>query len=481
MHRSGTSTVAAALVAAGASAKDSNATPGIDSILAALGGSWKQPPFEGLQPWALDAYRSQLRNLIEEALSDAPAGRIPVLRSPGLCLVAGQLAGVLRDDTAVVVVVRHPLEVARSLAETEGIPVAIGLALWETYNALLCEGLSSRPVHVVSYHELIDDPHRIVRLVEAAFGYDRELGQKTIGAVVKHLDADLRHHRVTSSDSESWLTIAQLRLWDQLAGAADTDQPTVLPTAHVSRAARQLLELDLTLASADPIGDTERRLLLGSAREVERSLRAELDEAIAVGEEHRLRYVTSVAERIEHADELSRGRADEIARLESRVLALSVDRTRVVQKWAAVEQALIDQASAAEQQSAKVEDLRASWQQQLADHAADVLRLHEAARQEVADHAAEVQRLHEEARQRALRVDELQVALAEAVGAHEADRSALQAANHVLIAELAAVNEHRQRLTADLLAISSSESWRLGHVLTWPVRILPGRRRARRE
>jgi hypothetical protein len=41
-----------------------------------------------------------------------------------------------------------------------------------------------------------------------------------------------------------------------------------------------------------------------------------------------------------------------------------------------------------------------------------------------------------------------------------------------LAAEVMAVNEHRDQLTADLLAVCSSQSWRLGHALTWPARAL---------
>ncbi len=60
----------------------------------------------------------------------------------------------------------------------------------------------------------------------------------------------------------------------------------------------------------------------------------------------------------------------------------------------------------------------------------------------------------------------------------EHERERLREANDLLLAELAAVNRHREQLVAELSATRESESWKLGRVLTWPVRV--GLRRDRK-
>ncbi len=40
--------------------------------------------------------------------------------------------------------------------------------------------------------------------------------------------------------------------------------------------------------------------------------------------------------------------------------------------------------------------------------------------------------------------------------------------------ELAALRHHRDAVVADHLAVMSSESWRVGHAVTWPVRLFRG-------
>jgi hypothetical protein len=138
--------------------------------------------------------------------------------------------------------------------------------------------------------------------------------------------------------------------------------------------------------------------------------------------------------------------------LEARILQLNSDRTRLIQEWAA-----------AEQLRSRVDDLQ---------HHFDKAR-------EVVDGAGML--LH---------------ATALAMGYPDpgpepgvlasleslADRARrLQDGNQRLTAELAAVTQHRDQLAADLLAVHTSRSWRLGRALTWPVRVLTGRgRRATR-
>jgi hypothetical protein len=65
--------------------------------------------------------------------------------------------------------------------------------------------------------------------------------------------------------------------------------------------------------------------------------------------------------------------------------------------------------------------------------------------------------------------------LSRALAAISRNRNHLVQENRSLSRELAAVNGHRQQLSDDLMAVCSSQSWRLGYALTWPARALSAR------
>ena len=56
------------------------------------------------------------------------------------------------------------------------------------------------------------------------------------------------------------------------------------------------------------------------------------------------------------------------------------------------------------------------------------------------------------------------------------ERERLRDANATLLNELDAVNGHREELVDDLTAMRSSESWKIGRALTWPLRVILRRR-----
>jgi hypothetical protein len=93
--------------------------------------------------------------------------------------------------------------------------------------------------------------------------------------------------------------------------------------------------------------------------------------------------------------------------------------------------------------------------------------------QQVADQAGEIERLTQQLDGlRRLRVQGLEH-LVESEAAH-ADLSAsideIRHREQALAAELVAVQRHREELAQAVNAICASESWRLGHALTWPAR-----------
>jgi hypothetical protein len=64
-----------------------------------------------------------------------------------------------------VVVIRDPIESARSLSRRDGTPLPLGLAMWELHMASLLGHLNGRLVTVVPYARLMEEDGLAERIV----------------------------------------------------------------------------------------------------------------------------------------------------------------------------------------------------------------------------------------------------------------------------------------------------------------------------
>jgi hypothetical protein len=177
MHRSGTSAVGGMLSQAGfdppSDLMDANAvnprgyweSQGLfhlhEALLARLGSAWDQP--ERLPPgWedseASRAWRQETLRHLERIFAGAKA---PLVKDPRLCLLLpGWMpwleSGLLRVE--MVLTLRHPLEVASSLAKAQNLPIQEGLRLWLEH-VLAAERISRGwPRVMVPFDALIQQP-----------------------------------------------------------------------------------------------------------------------------------------------------------------------------------------------------------------------------------------------------------------------------------------------------------------------------------
>lgn len=183
MHRSGTSAVTGALVALGfdvgadplMEATADNPTghfevkrlTGLDDeVLDAVGGRWSAPPAagpDGVKALADGDLGARARALTDEVF---PTGAW-VWKDPRAALLLPFWRAVLDPEPVAVVVLRHPLAVARSLAARDGMDVGYGLALWERYTRVLLRDLAGMRALVVDYDATMEHPREFVdRLVE---------------------------------------------------------------------------------------------------------------------------------------------------------------------------------------------------------------------------------------------------------------------------------------------------------------------------
>jgi hypothetical protein len=131
------------------------------AVLVALLGSWKRPPRR--LAWRLLGDRLAPLRDDAAALIRRMDRRSPwAWKDPRTSLTLPFWLPLL-PDLRVVVCVRDPLSVARSLAARDGLSIRAGLKLWEAYNReVLRASLPSRTI-VTSYEAYFADPEREIR------------------------------------------------------------------------------------------------------------------------------------------------------------------------------------------------------------------------------------------------------------------------------------------------------------------------------
>jgi len=219
MHRSGTSLAARVLQLLGVSLGDERllAEPGADNpagywenrlvrelddlVLAALGGSWDQPP--ALEPgWEhahqLDGLRVEAAAILDTTFG--PVGERPALfgwKDPRLCLLVPFWETVLPIDVSIVVV-RDPAQVADSLHVRNGFSAPHGAALWLRY---LLAATDDQRCHVLVDHDaLVNDLGPTMRHLAEALSLAAPSAE-VIAAGEAHLDPSLQHHQRRTADA----------------------------------------------------------------------------------------------------------------------------------------------------------------------------------------------------------------------------------------------------------------------------------------
>lgn len=208
MHRSGTSLIAKLLYQCGVylgsedqllGANSGNADGHFehkgflkinDALLHHFGGSWEFPP-QRQGNWhennVLESVRNDARALLAELSIRSPWGwkepRTTVLLPFWKSIVPG-----LRF----VICVRSPLEVAKSLAKRNKIPVEQGMILWHTYMRAALEDSAGSPRMITHYEDFFIDPEaeadRLVRFCELQ-------RPDNVSLIESGLRPELRHQR----------------------------------------------------------------------------------------------------------------------------------------------------------------------------------------------------------------------------------------------------------------------------------------------
>ena len=237
MHRSGTSAVARLLNLMGAYFGGENISTGVsaenekgfwerldvrslnDSMLHNANCDWDR-----IAELDLNAIPEDFQNAYHRSARDIvlnlDAHRPWFIKEPRLCILLPLWRPALELPFCVHVF-RHPVEVAHSLKVRNGIPIRVGLALWEAYNAKAIASSSDLPRFFLSYSELLSSPEPVVNQLRDAMssssGY--EFRTPSAAELAGALDGSLRHQRHEIDGTGGSPTKSQLALYELLADA----------------------------------------------------------------------------------------------------------------------------------------------------------------------------------------------------------------------------------------------------------------------
>lgn len=238
------------------------------TALTELPENWLDRPVTGL-------VRQRLADLMAAEFRDGPAA----IKDPRLCRVLPMWQSIARQTgrkAVVLMAVRHPLDVAKSLEKRDGMPLAVGLLLWLRY---VCEAeRDSRTLAriVVDYDTLLADWRGEVKRIASTLQIDwPTTPDQAYSQITDFISQDLRHHHTpTKSLQMPAGEIGGLALAVYQALRAEPINSTVIDAALVRM--KDWTEDNLGLVAA--LGGTLYRALetdrkLVAAQAVEQDLR----------------------------------------------------------------------------------------------------------------------------------------------------------------------------------------------------------------
>ena len=188
------------------------------------------------------------RQVIREIVVNMDAHRPWFVKEPRFCLTFGVWRPVLEMPVCVLIF-RNPLDVAKSLNERNGMPLTVGLALWEAYNARALESSQGLNRVVLSYEALMSNSSVAVgKLLDALGQEGYVLRRPAKRELLAFLDDELRHHRTGDADIRGAVSEAQVALFDQLREAERSGDAGTLPSLD-GASIETLAQYETTLAS----------------------------------------------------------------------------------------------------------------------------------------------------------------------------------------------------------------------------------------
>ena len=247
-----------------------------ERVFRALGSSWDDPrplPLGWPQVPAVQELQQEILGIVQRDFAGKAAWAV---KDPRLCRLWPLWEEVLaRIGVAprFLIIMRHPDEVADSLARRNGMPAWKAGLLYLDHSLQAEQATRSRPRLFTTYDRLIEDGPGVAQRIAYALGLG-SIPNPFAGAAASFLDPSLRHHQAPPSRDRShpWA----LRLYE--AAAADAEPSEVFAAVGESfAAARDLLGPWLEEEAASRRQALEATAILAADIEIARRSFAERD------------------------------------------------------------------------------------------------------------------------------------------------------------------------------------------------------------
>jgi hypothetical protein len=168
-----------------------------DAVLNELGGSWDHPPRIDVPGWENEPNLHHLcekaADLVSRFESREPWG----WKDPRNCLTLPFWRKLL-PETKILICVRNPLAVAKSLLLRDGIPIEEALDLWLTYNRRLLDAAPIESRLVTHCETYLRDPRTELRRVLRWAGISAT--ERQMDQACQRIAPTLLHHHMTMDD-----------------------------------------------------------------------------------------------------------------------------------------------------------------------------------------------------------------------------------------------------------------------------------------
>ena len=145
------------------------------------------------------AVENCVSGLQNKALSDEPL----VIKDPRSSLTLPVWEDVIDEKPPVIIMLRNPENVAKSLLKRDKMPAYMAFELWERYTFSSLELAKENPRLLVDYDALIDSPEvTMSRVIEFLNENDIKLKKEAGNSYLKHLRKNLRHQKGKAHNSE---------------------------------------------------------------------------------------------------------------------------------------------------------------------------------------------------------------------------------------------------------------------------------------
>jgi hypothetical protein len=184
-----------------------------DALLSSAGGSWDQPPGRDSLVATSDTARRQVNQVMDRLLSECASAPL-LVKDPRIPVLLPVWDHVVGSTLLPVLVVRHPLESAQSLANRNSMHISAGLALWEmTWRGIL-EALDGMTAYVVRFDRMLADPQCAADLMTWVRDHlPAELAEQVTVTTTSTPQSAFHRNRAADRDLEGYATTAQLDIW----------------------------------------------------------------------------------------------------------------------------------------------------------------------------------------------------------------------------------------------------------------------------